>query len=182
MFWNRSSTSVVLSAATAWLQWLQCIPLGQLQMLKCFVFCHSQAKISTVSDDITEWNSPLNSFLRCHSLFAFPKPPYQAASIALVFILLINSAGGGNEEVIPLCLQRGKAGIQQGVEQQAGEQQPRSPKKAPRKGGEVSAGYAEGRASHIPRLYCAMWNKPTEGLVFKLHLVHIRCGLNWAPK
>lgn len=54
------------------------------------------------------------------------------------------STGGGNEEVLPHSLQRGEASSQQGDQQQTGEQQPWSPKEAPGKTGEVSAGSAEG--------------------------------------
>lgn len=64
----------------------------------------------------------------------------------IYFILLVESTDGDDEEVLPLRLQRREAGSQQGDQQQTGEQQqPRSPKEAPGKGGEVSAGGAEGR-------------------------------------
>lgn len=58
----------------------------------------------------------------------------------------MESTGGDGEENVSFRLQRGEAGSQQGNQQQTREQQqPRSPEEAPGKGGEVSAGGAEGK-------------------------------------
>lgn len=96
----------------------------------------------------TRGNFPLNPFVRHQSSIA--PHSYLAERQPLpvsYFILLVESADGDDEEVLPLCLQRGETGSQQGDQQQTGEQQPWSPKEAPGKGWKVPAGGAEGRTS-----------------------------------
>lgn len=87
---------------------------------------------------------PLNPSVR---LWVASTTSIKVQCRCLYFILWVKSTDGGNEEVLPLCLQGGEAGCQQGDQQQTGEQQSWSPKKAPGKSREVSARGAEGRTS-----------------------------------
>lgn len=60
-------------------------------------------------------NSPLNPFVRhqsSHSYFIDLQP-----LPVLYFVLLVESTDGDDEEVLPLCLQRGETGSQQGDQQ-----------------------------------------------------------------
>lgn len=81
----------------------------------------------------------------------------QVQCRCLYLILWVESTDGGNEEVLPLCLQGGEAGCQQGDQQQTGEQQSWSSEKAPGKSGEVSAGGAEGGTLCVKNASICIW-------------------------
>lgn len=63
-------------------------------------------------------NSPLNPFARHQSLIAPHSYFTELQPLpVLYFILLVESTDGDDEEVLPLCLQRGETSSQQGDQQ-----------------------------------------------------------------